>query len=355
MTTRKRPIIILGFLALMPILLIALFLIGIKSSQRNLRSVEKPTAIVLSGGLADVRGQIHVHSNRSHDSKGTLEEIARAANSAGISWVILTDHPSKKRKASEPNSPVEQDGVLIIFGQENCGKQGRYLTAPLGNADNQLRVYSYFEKWFDLGGGFEWGAVELVNFNTNFRQLPQRLLMGYAGLCYVLPQNIRYWQMISEQQRRPVSIVAATDAHSSFKFCGTQIDPYDVIFKLVSTHILLDAGIELNENLVTEALRKGRSYVAFDYLADPAGFRFAAKKGGKQFLMGDIVAAPDELVIGIPAAQGSEIKIFRDNDLITQQENAQELLVKNPRPGFWRVEIYRDDLPWIISGQILVK
>src|SRR5262249_31755132 len=60
---------------------------------------------------------------------------------------------------------------------------------------------------------------------------------------------------------RTFTIIAGNDAHQNVKPFGLQLDPYPRAFKFVSTHVLAE---ELTEEAVLGALKRRRSYVAFD-------------------------------------------------------------------------------------------
>ena len=61
------------------------------------------------------------------------------------------------------------------------------------------------------------------------------------------------------------------------------LDPYERSFRHVSTHLLMN---ELTEPAVVDALKSGRAYVAFDWLADPTGFVFEAVNGEQHWPVG---------------------------------------------------------------------
>ena len=48
-------------------------------------------------GLREVRGNLHVHSELSHDSRGKIEDIVAAAKRAGTEVLLFTEHPSSEK------------------------------------------------------------------------------------------------------------------------------------------------------------------------------------------------------------------------------------------------------------------
>jgi len=78
-----------------------------------------PTAPLpaLEGTL--LSGVFSVHTGRSHDARGTREEVAAAAAAAGLDFVVIGDHPPDDRKPGwEFWEPMILDGVLVEGGQE---------------------------------------------------------------------------------------------------------------------------------------------------------------------------------------------------------------------------------------------
>ena len=53
-----------------------------------LPTVDRPRGVTRTPeGLLDLRGVVHVHTNASHDSRGTIEELIDGAKHAGVVWV----------------------------------------------------------------------------------------------------------------------------------------------------------------------------------------------------------------------------------------------------------------------------
>jgi hypothetical protein len=362
-----KRISLICFFSGIALLTTILFFVGvIRANQQSLRKLDRRVkSFVVRDGLADVRGQIHVHCYRSHDSRGSLPAIAKAAKSAGINWIIFTDHVSSP-KFADLLDPVNLEDVLLMFGkEEGITDGGSELSVNLRSSNGYLRILGHLEKERNLEMAEEeyWDGLEIVNLHANVvKQSWWKLLLGfnpYEKLCYKINSNFLYWQALSELRDRPVPITVAPDAHENIRILGLQLDPYDVIFRLVSTHLLLETeenseSVELTAEKVLAAIKKGRTYVAFDYLGDPTGFQFWAEKNKEKFFLGDTIVCPNRLVIKSPETIRTEIRIFRNNQLVAQKGWIRELVIENPELGFWRVEIYKNGQIWIISGQILV-
>lgn len=335
---------------------------GAKISQSAIMAKAKnieANSVADMDGLVDIRGQLHVHCYRSHDSEGKLEEIVEAAKSAGIQWIILTDHKSDLPKF---DSPINIGNVLIIFGSESdWRRQGSALKSSLNNPENGLVAYGHIEK-FSGPTSENWDAIEIVNFHANSfakgKGILGKLLFAndhcYEELMYIMRENLNYWQMLSEQQKRPIPIFAGPDSHSNVKMLGMSFDPYDLMLRLVSTHIFLSANEKLTEDSIVKAIKDGRTYVCFDVWGNSTGFQFSAAKNNRKFFTGSVINQPDNLIVKNPLTHNSEIRIFKDNILVAQKFNSPQLTIEHPKPGFWRTEIYLNNSLWIIGGQILI-
>jgi hypothetical protein len=74
--------------------------------------------------------------------------------------------------------------------------------------------------------------------------------------------NLARWDELN--RKRPVVGIAGNDAHQNVNLLGFQIDPYDVSLGFVTTHVQAE---ELTEESVLAALKAGRAYVAFEFVA----------------------------------------------------------------------------------------
>lgn len=73
------------------------------------------------GTLREYRANLHVHSAFSHDSRGTIDDIVKAAKSVGTSVVMFTEHPADHYDFFKDGHQGLRDGVLLIPGAEMKG------------------------------------------------------------------------------------------------------------------------------------------------------------------------------------------------------------------------------------------
>ena len=67
------------------------------------------------------RGELHLHSSWSHDSKGTISDLVAAAKLRNINFLFLTDHPHGNRDTFPRGYKGLYDGVLVEPGSEKQG------------------------------------------------------------------------------------------------------------------------------------------------------------------------------------------------------------------------------------------
>src|SRR5205823_11252773 len=114
-----------------------------------------------------------------------------------------------------------------------------------------------------------------------------------------------------------------------------RLDPYDISFGYVSTHLMVHA---VTENVCFEALLHGRCYVAFDWLADPTGFRFYAQTGRRRLEMG-VETTQQELKLRVETPLPVELRLLRDGEEIAR-ETGTALERRVGEPGFYRAEAW---------------
>ncbi len=132
------------------------------------------------------------------------------------------------------------------------------------------------------------------------------------------------------------------------------VDPYEASLRHVGTHLLLT---ELTSAAVWDALRAGRAFVAFDWLADAQGFDFAATSSNMRHEMGSQVKLePGLKFVGQAPLPGTWKLIQNGANIAKSSGSSWEFPVAEP--GVYRVEVWLDvadePKPWILSNPIYV-
>ena len=132
------------------------------------------------------------------------------------------------------------------------------------------------------------------------------------------------------------------------------LDPYERSFRHVSTHLLVD---RVSEDAVWEALKEGRAYVAFDWMADPSGFAYQLCHNDEPWPMGIKLPFSPGFRLRAAAPLAGKIKLVRNGEVILEQEG-DSIEVPVAKPGVYRVEVWLtmagEDRPWILSNPIYV-
>jgi hypothetical protein len=98
--------------------------------------------------------------------------------------------------------------------------------------------------------------------------------------------------------------------------------------------------------------------VAFDWLADPAGFVYQAERTTESWPIGSEVKLEPGLILRAEAPFEARFKLVRDGDLALESSGPGiEFLVD--KPGVYRIEVWLslagEDWPWILTNPIYVR
>jgi len=314
-------------------------------------------------GLVRLAGVSHVHTSLS-DGRGSPEEVLRAARSAGLSFLVITDHDIVDAK------PIEgyHDGVLALVGAEISTGAGHVLGLGIRDpvfrfsgdaldALDDVRHLGGFSiaahpsnprfdvRWtgWDLPGS--WG-MEVINGDSQWRRAGIGRLLRAASLYAVNPTyallgtlsppvtNLALWDALLRERNVPGALGA--DAHGRIPLWG------------------LSGDASRDGAAVLEALRQGRSYLGLDGLAPADAFFFHAGVEGQRWEMGE-TAPPDPGLwfrAGGRAPAGARLVLLRDGRIVAEAEGTLE--ASSGGPGVYRVEVYVPGwtVPWILTNPI---
>jgi hypothetical protein len=338
----------------------------------------RPTAAV-HDPYEDRTGVIHIHTVYS-DGAGTFEDVARVANSQRLDYLIVTDH-----NTLQPLRDGKQGWhgmTLVLAGTEISTRGGHYLALNVTEDIDRHKLttqqvidevnrqgglgfiaHPYFKKrrWTDWSvTGFT--GVEAYNVaHDTLDENRMRLVLWtlsvpvepfYLSLIDRPYDPLRTWDELIAQHGRVVGIGAA-DAHE-VRVAGIKFAPYDIMFRLIRTHVLLPAGALTPEGIY-DALRKGHAYLSIELVAEAKGFEFSAVKEGEVVgVMGDEVTFEPGLTLAMTLPTPAELILFRNGSRF-EHRTAQHWTVPVPAPGVYRLEASRHNTPWIFSNPIYVR
>lgn len=145
------------------------------------------------------------------------------------------------------------------------------------------------------------------------------------------------------------------DAQAGAVLFQTLLDPYEQSLRHVGTHLLLK---EQTAEAVREALSRGRAYVAFDWMADAAGFDLCAAQGERRIEMGESTPLASGLKLQGAAPLAGFWRVLRNGELL-QETEGRTLECELRTAGVYRAEVWLDVAderrPWVLSNPIYVR
>ena len=323
-------------------------------------------------------GVVHVHSFLGGHSAGTFSEIISAAQANRLQFVIMTEHTEKDFDTAAMTLKGEHGGVLFINGNEASAANGdRTLVLPEG-----VLIAAYpeeFKDWNTPG----LNGIEVYNVFTNARRVNPVVAFfdvvwskrAYPDLIFAQylqrpDESLKKWD--EALARTKLTAVAGNDAHSNIgvslkdssgkTLLGIQLDPYEVSFRLVRLHVLIEQGRALDATSVLDAVRAGHCFIGFDFLGDSSGFAFEAESPAGQKIQGDEIALQERTRLRIQTPVSTRIVVFKDGVAVLDETGISSKELPVSERGIYRVEVYLPQLgaltaakPWIISNPIYVR
>jgi hypothetical protein len=340
-----------------------------------------------------------VHSFLGGHSSGGFSEIIEAAKANDLQFVIMTEHTERDFDTSAMTLRGMHGGVLFVNGNEVSTAYGdRLLVLPGAQsfsdssalteirsnvAEQQIvALVAYpeeFKHWHMRG----LNGIEVFNVYSNARQVNPIVASfdvlwsqrAYPALIFALyyqrpNENLKRWDQALTRSRSTAT--AGNDAHANIgvslrdssgkTLAGIQLDPYEISFRLVRMHVLIDRNKPLDQANLLEALTAGHCFIGFDFLGDPSGFAFTAESQGEQRIQGDEITLAGDTRLRVQAPVSSRIKLFKDGNVISDQTGVTGKDFPVSERGVYRVEVYLPQLgklaadkPWIISNPIYVR
>ncbi|AKT43686.1 hypothetical protein [Chondromyces crocatus] len=221
----------------------------------------------------------------------------------------VADDPEERRTLYRGSDAASADamraaGGLVIMPHTESHTSQQLAEAPVdaieifnlhASIDPDIR-----EEWLGLDS---FGAIaEILPFSKRGDDEPEPDL-AFLGFFQELPRYFELWDEMLRVRRMPGT--AGTDVHQN-SFASSMRDnergdSYRRLMRWFSNNMLLPVGsAEPDVWALKEALREGRSYVAFDILGIPSGFDFHAKSGSETVEMGGALPAGASIHVQAP-------------------------------------------------------
>ncbi len=223
--------------------------------QPSLRAIPVIRPVVSRGRRAGwYRGDLHTHTVHS-DGRRRVEEMAAAATTAGLDFIVSTDHNTNSANRAWA---VASSDLEVVAGEEVTTRHGHWLAVglpPGGWVDWRYAprdgVFASYAAQVRADGGLVVAAhpaVPLPGCAWEFGYHDVDAMEVWNGLWNVDDElSLRIWQQLLKQDRR-ITAVGGSDSHVSTQPVGR---PQTVVYaQALSTPELIDG------------LRRGRCYVA---------------------------------------------------------------------------------------------
>jgi hypothetical protein len=334
----------------------------------------------IEDGYEDYAGVIHVHTTYSHDAHGSFEDAVRVANAQQLDFIIFTEH-----NTLQPIRDGRQGwygAALALIGMEISTSSGHYIAMNVhqeidreGKTAQQIIdevnaqggfgfiAHPYFKRgrWLDWSvtgfTGIEAYNVAHDTLDENRMRLVVWTLTAPVGPFYFSILDRPYdplakWDELLHQHGNVVGI-GSTDAHE-FHLAGIKIAPYEAMFQLIRTHVLLPEG-ELTDHGVYDALRRGHAYFAIELVAEAKGFQFLIEGDrGVIGTMGDEILLEPNLRLRVSLPAPAQMMLFKDGSPIAST-TGQAWEYPVTEGGTYRLEASRHGKPWIFSNPIYIR
>ncbi len=350
-------------------------------------------------GLHDLSCVLHLHSTHS-DGTGTVEEIARDGERADVDVVLLTDHDSLAAVrhgeegwygrtlllAGHEVSPIGGNHLLAFGVEREIDWRGLSAT-EIADAVRDAGGFGFaahpfsrgserFSRVGSLGRSMSWDDLEsldgievwsfVADNGQSVKSVREALRFIARPERYVTHpprRNLEEWDRLAA--RRRVVGVGGLDAHQFGRRIGgrtIRLMSYHRSFRQLRTHVLvrepLDGELAHDRDLVFEALREGRCYIAVHPVAPARGFRFfGERRGGERVEMGSEAPAGDwDLHAQLP--RPADVRLLRDGEEVARL-HAPALAHRAEGPGVYRAEAYLEthgaQRTWILSNPVYLR
>jgi len=334
-------------------------------------------------------GAIHIHSIHS-DGTGTIEEIAKAAKKAGLSWIIITDHNNIEAKEGM------YDGVCVLVGEEISPEtENHYLALDIKTpVSSDMHAVEFVRKVKEQGGfGFiahpdenvcrknpyiclswvdwtikDFGGIEIWNYMSNWADSyndSNRLHSVYAyffrnKVSGPTKKILAWWDSLNNDTRDIVPAIGGVDTHAFIikrAFFTIKVFSYENCFKKLTNYIYLENQLpedfEGYKRAIFDAIRTGKNLIINRSVGDKKNV-FYIENASEKVYCGGFIKLDECSKMIIELSRKADIRIIHNGNLI-QQQTAKKIEYPIVDRGKYRIEAYYKKMPWIFSNPIVVE
>jgi hypothetical protein len=338
-------------------------------------------------------GALHMHTTFS-DGSGSVDDLARAAQQAGLRWIIITDHDTL---AALPQAGWMHN-VLVIVGHEITPDHNHFLALNVPHVvSNNLPPQEFIDQVYAAGGFgiiahpdemvrnsfkdiYRWDdwaidgpsqragrvvGIELWNLMSDWGEhLTKRnkellFFRPRMGLSGPTANTLAWWDHLNMAGRRTFG-VGGVDAHA-FKrkvpWGIVEVFPYRWCFETLTNYLLLDSPLAsdpiIATNQVYAALAAGKSYFINRMDGHCPHLQYYAEQANTRYQIGDTIRADQgPITFIVDAGIDAEVQIIYNGNILSRSIRTLRHTVN--QPGVYRLEGYRRGRQWLYSNPIYV-
>ncbi len=317
--------------------------------------------------LIEKKAVLHVHTDAS-DGTGSIEEVIQKAISAGVDILGINDHntlDARERGFGGWNSSLfvlagtelqdsAENSHLLVYGIDELPgtwdtreqisfvneKGGIVIAAhPTEEPGKLPRTRSY--SWTagntaGLSGVEVWNYMSLWKKGISRFNVASKLINPDRHVEHPDPRAIKFWEGTGG------CAIACPDAHALRYGVGRirfEVFPYDMLFRRLTTHILLDGRMsdsnEIAEKQILKALQRGSCFTSNALYGNAKGFRARRED--------------DSVLLHLPGA--GEVVISKSGNILWQGHfEAGSHRISSKFTGHVSVSVFRKGKTWIYCG-----
>lgn len=332
-------------------------------------------------------GAIHIHTKHS-DGTGDIEDIAKSAKKAGLSWIIITDHNNFDVSEGiingvyvikgEEISPENNSNHYLALGinelinpqnnvQDNINsvknRGGFGFAAHPDESDDRLNSFKPI-KWTDkdiIPDGIEiWNWFSSWGDKYNDKNVLTKIYSCiFRSKLVNMPNKstLKWWDELNNSSKNIVPAIGGVDAHA-LKIKGyiipLTIFSYDYMFKTIANAVEIDAlskDFSTAKNQILNALKNGNNIIVNRQINKKIP-EFYIKNICDRISGGETSSGNNNYLV-VKSPVKCDIKVLKNG---TEYLSCKDKYLKIPvSEGKYRVELTKNARGYAYSNPIIVK
>jgi hypothetical protein len=319
-----------------------------------------------------LRGVSHIHTIYSHDSNATLTDLLNAMALDQFDFAIVTDHNEIKGRLNYKATKTEADPILL-FANEISSPDGHLIALGVNEMPADDMSSQELVDWIHEKKGYailahplspkepwnnfkikNWDGFEVYNFG---HELYKKDIISFGldlhsededkvlkTVQFLSPESVKFWDQGLE--KRKLTAVVGSNVHLK-----RDLKYFRAALKSAVLYVVVS---DRSEQVLTDAVGQGRSYMVFETYGRADLFSFTAKQQGALYNIGDAFATGSDVTFTVQAPVESTIRLIHRGQVV-QEVKGKELIYTSSDAGAYRVEVYLGENLWIFTNPIYLE